>query len=190
MLIREIKKHTDKLLPTSFYQTLERIGLTPNKITLTALLFKILVLICFYKQQIFLGGIFIAVDYTLDYIDGTFARRLHKKTPFGVFFDTVLDRTFRTAGWPLALAFGGAIPFEIAILIVSFNLLLIFSANVVESNNLKHFRFMPDVLYLIPYGALLGQVQLFATAEAIVAFALLVFNYISVIILNFPKKKH
>jgi len=190
MLIREIKKYTDKLLPTSFYQALERVGLTPNKITLTALLFKILVLICFYKQQIFLGGVFIAIDYGLDYIDGTNPRRLHKKTPFGVFFDTVLDRTFRTAGWPLALALGGTIPFKLAAFLITFNLLLIFSANVVESNNLKHFRFLPDVFYLIPYGALLGVVELAASLEALIALCLLIFNIITVLFLNFPRKKY
>ena len=190
MLIREIKKHTDKIFPLSFYQFLERIGLTPNKITFIALFFKISVLYCFCTQRIVLGGIFIAIDYGLDFLDGTYARRLSKKTSFGIFFDTVLDRVFRTAGWPLALAFGQTISFQIAAFLLAFNLLLIFSSNVVELNNLKHFKFMPNVFYLIPYGALLNKVQLFATAEAILAFVLLLTNSIIIIILNFPKKSY
>lgn len=190
MLIKEIKKYTDKILPHSFYQFLERLGLTPNKITFIALFFKILVLYCFYNNQIFLGGIFIAIDYALDYIDGTFARRVRKKTPFGIFFDSVLDRTFRTAGWPIALALGNSISFKLAAFLITFNLLLIYSSNVVESNNLKHFRFFPDVFYLIPYGALLGIVQLAANLEAFTAFCLLIFNIITVLYLNFPRRKY
>ncbi len=182
MLIRETKKYTDKVLPISFYKFLEQINLTPNKITFIALFFKVAVLYCFFTGHIVLGGIFIAVDYGLDFIDGSYARNLRKKTPFGIFFDTVLDRVFRTAGWPLALAFGNAISFQLAALLIAFNLLLIFSSNVVELNNLKHYKFMPNVFYLIPYGALLNQVQLFATAEAVVAFALLLTNSITVIV--------
>ncbi|MFA6296013.1 MAG: CDP-alcohol phosphatidyltransferase family protein [Patescibacteria group bacterium] len=185
MFIKEIKKYSDNILPLKFYKFLERIGLSPNKLTLIALFFKILVLYFFYNGQIVLGGIFIVCDYLFDYMDGTMARRLDKVTPFGTFYDTVLDRFFRTAGWPLSLAFGNIITFKIAALVVAFNLLLIFSSSVVESYKLRHFPYMLNVFYLIPYGALLNQVELFATLEAIVAFILLIFNTITIIVLNF-----
>lgn len=185
MFIKAIKKYSDNILPLKFYKFLERVGLSPNKLTIIALFFKILVLYCFYTGQIFFGGLFIACDYFFDYLDGTMGRRLNKTSKFGIFFDAVLDRIFRTVGWPLTLAFGQIISFELAALLIAFNLLLIFSSQVVESNNLRHYSFMLNVFYLIPYGALLNQVKLFAQIEVVIAFLLLLTNVITIIILNY-----
>jgi CDP-diacylglycerol--glycerol-3-phosphate 3-phosphatidyltransferase len=71
---------------------LERLGVTPNHITIVAFLINVgaavLVVIGHYYWA---ASVFIGASL-LDLVDGSLARRTGKSTPFGSFLDSTLDR--------------------------------------------------------------------------------------------------
>jgi CDP-diacylglycerol---glycerol-3-phosphate 3-phosphatidyltransferase len=71
---------------------LNRIGLTPNSITLTGLAGNILGAILLAKGYFLWGGILVLLMGPLDALDGTMARLRGEASEWGAFVDSVTDR--------------------------------------------------------------------------------------------------
>ena len=71
---------------------LQRIGLSPNQVSLVgaAAMFAVAPLLAL--APLFWGGLALAVASFLDSLDGALARRTGQVTPFGAFLDSTLDR--------------------------------------------------------------------------------------------------
>ena len=66
--------------------------LTPNAISLTGFALCLVSAALIFADEIFLGGIAFVVGSVCDTLDGRYARRSGKGTPFGAFLDSTLDR--------------------------------------------------------------------------------------------------
>jgi len=75
-----------------FGKLFSQIGLTPNTMTLIALVGNIIASILIATKNIQLGGIFVLVMGPLDAVDGAMARLQDKVTSFGAFLDSISDR--------------------------------------------------------------------------------------------------
>lgn len=69
-----------------------RIGITPNQISLLALLSGIACAILFFQRQFFLGALFLLLSAIFDLIDGSVARKTNAHTDFGAVFDWIVDK--------------------------------------------------------------------------------------------------
>lgn len=71
---------------------LQRLGLSPNHVTLagTAAMFAVAPILAF--APLFWGGVALALASSLDALDGALARRTGHVSPFGAFLDSTLDR--------------------------------------------------------------------------------------------------
>ena len=87
-LLRQLFKHVLDFFGKLFTQ----IGLTPNAITLIALVGNIIASILIATKNIQWGGILVLVMGPLDAVDGTMARLQNNVTSFGAFFDSISDR--------------------------------------------------------------------------------------------------
>lgn len=71
---------------------LERLGVTPNHITIVAFLINIgAAVLVGFNHYVAAASVFIGASL-LDLVDGSLARRTGKTTPFGSFLDSTLDR--------------------------------------------------------------------------------------------------
>jgi phosphatidylglycerophosphate synthase len=68
------------------------LGIDPNVISLLGLFFAILGAYFVYSHQWFLALVFFILAPSVDLVDGTVARALKKATPWGNYFETMLDR--------------------------------------------------------------------------------------------------
>ncbi len=75
-----------------FGKLFTRIGLTPNAMTLIALIGNIIASILIASKNIQWGGVIVLIMGPLDAVDGAMARIQDKVTPFGAFFDSISDR--------------------------------------------------------------------------------------------------
>lgn len=64
----------------------------PNTITWAGLFFTIFAANFFRLGSFFIGGVFLVIAGTCDVLDGQIARRTNKKSTFGAFFDSAVDR--------------------------------------------------------------------------------------------------
>ena len=71
---------------------LNKIGLTPNSITMLGLVGSVAAAFFLARGQIFWGGIIVLVMWPVDALDGTMARLRGEPTDFGGFVDSVTDR--------------------------------------------------------------------------------------------------
>jgi len=71
---------------------LNRLGVTPNMVTLTGLLMNCLAAFFITQDQLLTAGIIVLVTGPLDAIDGAMARLRGDIQPFGAFLDSVVDR--------------------------------------------------------------------------------------------------
>ena len=71
---------------------LNRIGLTPNTVTLLGLAGNVVGAIFIAKGEIFWGGVIVLVAWPIDALDGTMARLRGEPSDFGGFVDSVTDR--------------------------------------------------------------------------------------------------
>ncbi|MCP4139411.1 MAG: CDP-alcohol phosphatidyltransferase family protein [Chloroflexi bacterium] len=71
---------------------LNKIGLTPNTITMLGLAGNIVAAFFLAKGNMFLGGMLVLVMWPIDALDGTMARLRGEPTDFGGFVDSVTDR--------------------------------------------------------------------------------------------------
>jgi CDP-diacylglycerol---glycerol-3-phosphate 3-phosphatidyltransferase len=75
-----------------FGKLFSRIGLSPNSMTLIALVGSIVASILIATKNIQWGGIIVLVMGPLDAVDGAMARVQDKVTSFGAFLDSISDR--------------------------------------------------------------------------------------------------
>jgi len=66
--------------------------LTPNAISLTGFALCLVAAALLFSDHVLLGGIAFMVGSACDALDGRYARRSGKGTPFGAFLDSTLDR--------------------------------------------------------------------------------------------------
>ncbi len=71
---------------------LNRIGLTPNTMTMLGLLGNIVAAFFLAKGNMLWGGLIVLVMWPIDALDGTMARLRGEPTDFGAFVDSVTDR--------------------------------------------------------------------------------------------------
>jgi CDP-diacylglycerol--glycerol-3-phosphate 3-phosphatidyltransferase len=66
--------------------------LTPNKISMTGFVLNVAAAVLVTQEKWVLAGVAFIVGSIMDTLDGRFARRSGKGTPFGAFLDSTLDR--------------------------------------------------------------------------------------------------
>ena len=71
---------------------LGRSGISPNTITTVGLLLTLAVTYMLATGQLVLGGILVLVTSAFDMLDGALARATDRKSAFGAFFDSTVDR--------------------------------------------------------------------------------------------------
>ncbi len=71
---------------------LNRIGLTPNSVTLLGVLGNIIAAFFIARGQITIGGIVMLIAWPIDALDGTMARLRGEASDWGAFVDSVSDR--------------------------------------------------------------------------------------------------
>lgn len=183
MLVEFFKKKTDKIVPAKFFDVLVKLRLTPNRLTVMSVVSAIVAFYMFLKGEVVLGGVFVALDFLFDGLDGRLARYLGKTTKIGAFYDLITDRGVRLP-WLIALAYGGVIDFELALLVLMVESLSYILTYFVEYKNFNHIKWLPNVVYLLPYGALLNKLELFFQIEIVLGGLVLIIHIISVIFMN------
>ncbi len=73
-------------------ELLNRIGLTPNAMTMIGLVGHAVAAVFLYRGQMLVGGLIILVMAPIDALDGTMARLRGEPSAFGAFVDSVTDR--------------------------------------------------------------------------------------------------
>jgi archaetidylinositol phosphate synthase len=69
-----------------------RLKITPNQISLLALLAGILCAILFFQREFFWGSLALLISAIFDLIDGSVARKTNAHTDFGAVFDWIVDK--------------------------------------------------------------------------------------------------
>ena len=90
-LVRELNPTFERLIEP-LVDLLNKLGTTPNLITILGLLLVAIGALFLYLGQNFISFIFLLLGALCDAIDGSLARRLGKNSPFGAFFDSLMDR--------------------------------------------------------------------------------------------------
>lgn len=72
--------------------TLNVLGIKPNHLTFLGFVASILTALAYAKGRLALAGCILIVAGLFDMVDGMVARTSHRETPFGAFFDSVMDR--------------------------------------------------------------------------------------------------
>ncbi|MEN6609368.1 MAG: CDP-alcohol phosphatidyltransferase family protein [Methanoregulaceae archaeon] len=67
-------------------------GVTPNQISLLALVFGIISAVLFMDRMFLLGSLVLLLSAVMDLIDGSVARLRNKTTDFGAVFDWIVDK--------------------------------------------------------------------------------------------------
>jgi CDP-diacylglycerol---glycerol-3-phosphate 3-phosphatidyltransferase len=71
---------------------LNKLGITPNAMTMLGLLGNIIGAFFLARGEMFLGGLFVLICTPFDALDGTMARLRGEANEFGAFVDSVTDR--------------------------------------------------------------------------------------------------
>lgn len=69
-----------------------RLKITPNQISLLALLAGIACAVLFFQREFFWGSLALLVSAIFDLIDGSVARKTNAHTDFGAVFDWIVDK--------------------------------------------------------------------------------------------------
>ena len=69
----------------------KKLNLTPNKLTLMALITALLTVYLIYKKQYKYAAFMFLLSYYFDIVDGKFARKYNMVTKFGDYFDHFVD---------------------------------------------------------------------------------------------------
>jgi archaetidylinositol phosphate synthase len=69
-----------------------RLGITPNQISLLALIAGGICAVLFFRHEFLLGSLALLVSAIFDLIDGSVARRTNAHTNFGAVFDWIVDK--------------------------------------------------------------------------------------------------
>ncbi len=73
-------------------KTLSLLHIKPNHLTFLGFVASILTAIAFARGRLALAGVILIVAGLFDMVDGMVARTSKSETPFGAFFDSVMDR--------------------------------------------------------------------------------------------------
>lgn len=91
-MINDKMKNWARGLATPLAQSLGRLGLTPNALTLLGVLLNAGVAIILALGWQFWGGVALLLASAFDTLDGALARATGQTTRFGAFFDSTMDR--------------------------------------------------------------------------------------------------
>jgi len=69
-----------------------RLRITPNQISLLALICRVVCAFLFFRREFFLGSLALFVSAIFDLIDGSVARKTNAHTNFGAVFDWIVDK--------------------------------------------------------------------------------------------------
>ncbi|MCX6684058.1 MAG: CDP-alcohol phosphatidyltransferase family protein [Methanoregula sp.] len=69
-----------------------RFGITPNQISMLALIAGITCAYLFFQRQFLWGSIFLILSAIFDLVDGSVARKTHAHSDFGAVFDWIVDK--------------------------------------------------------------------------------------------------
>lgn len=69
-----------------------KLGIQPNHITISGLLFSILAGIAIIYELLIVGGVFLTISAVMDMLDGSVARKSNKNSTHGALLDSVGDR--------------------------------------------------------------------------------------------------
>src|SRR5436190_24028749 len=81
-----------KRVVDSIVNLLASLHVHPNILTLVGMLINIVAMILFYQGIFTWAALVIVFAGIFDIVDGEVARRTHRVTKFGAFFDSVIDR--------------------------------------------------------------------------------------------------
>ncbi len=88
-------------------KALVKLRLTPNQVTVLALLLGVAAGVCVALQAYLVAGVLLALSGLMDVLDGTVARLTKKSSKLGAFWDMVFDRLVESA---IVLGFYFALP--------------------------------------------------------------------------------
>lgn len=189
MFITSAKKALDKKSSKDFYVLLQKWGFTPNTFTFISLVFKIAAIYFFYSGDFFIGGVLGGLDYLFDYYDGSMARKLGLESKRGGLLDFAFDRVFREL-WVVALAFGGWISYEIALLVVLIDAFSYFFRDYAEFQKLKHLKWLfanhKFIFWAAVFSGHMVQILIFG---ACFNGLMTVINFVSLYIMNPPGER-
>lgn len=94
------------LLP--LVRVIDRLGLTPNTLTLLGLVLNTVVAVLLARGSLRAGGVLLLVASAFDALDGTLARLTGRQSRFGAFFDSTTDR------YSEAVVYGGMLYYFVA----------------------------------------------------------------------------
>jgi archaetidylinositol phosphate synthase len=69
-----------------------RLGITPNQISVFALIAGIACAYLYYRGDFVIGSVLLLVSAVLDLVDGSVARQMNSQTKFGAVFDWIVDK--------------------------------------------------------------------------------------------------
>jgi len=69
-----------------------RFGITPNQISMLALIAGIACAYLFFRHQFLLGSLALVLSAVFDLVDGSVARKTHAHSNFGAVFDWIVDK--------------------------------------------------------------------------------------------------
>ncbi len=90
-------RDTAEVITVPVGRFLARLGLHPNTVTLLGTVLNIGVAVVLAMGHLRLGGILLAIIAPIDAVDGAMARAVGKKSLFGAFLDSTLDRVCEAA---------------------------------------------------------------------------------------------
>jgi CDP-diacylglycerol--glycerol-3-phosphate 3-phosphatidyltransferase len=92
MFSTKFKNATRRLMERTVAPLLNRLGVTPNMVTLIGLLLTAGVAAVLANGSLFVGGWLLIAAAIFDLFDGALARATDQTSRFGAFFDSIIDR--------------------------------------------------------------------------------------------------
>ncbi|SNZ07072.1 CDP-diacylglycerol--glycerol-3-phosphate 3-phosphatidyltransferase [Persephonella hydrogeniphila] len=90
-IIKQLKPVFEELF-SPVVSFLNKIGITPNFLTFSGIIFVLASSYFIYTGEFLTGGILLLIGNLCDALDGTLARKFNKESKFGAFLDSVIDR--------------------------------------------------------------------------------------------------
>ena len=183
MLEDEIKRVFGKIIGRRVL-ILKKIGLNATRLTFLSILSSIIAALLFYEKEVFLGTLFVILDYLFDGFDGLFARVSGNVSNRGYLIDHLSDYVIRRI-WYFALAAAGYISYELVSLVIfsfSISILLVHLA-LLKSLKMPRFSFTIADWLIIPAG-LTGYITMFFELMVIIHFTMFLVNLSFIIYLN------
>jgi len=184
MFIDMIRKRTERFVK-KYLLFIYKKGFTPNRITVISFILLLISLFLFFYKYLITGGLFMLLSFLFDAIDGSIARITKSATGFGYFLDKTVDG-FRSFSW-IILAYNNFVSFELAALVVFFNLLGHSTAHIIKMNKLKNMNIPTLADDLIVFAALTTKVTFFCLLNIILGIVFIIANVFAITLLNRKK---